>query len=250
MPEVSVIVVTFESRDELECLRPLRDSDFRDFEVVLRDDEGISRARNEGIREAAADKLVFLDDDAIPCDGWLETVSTLLEEHDVVAGRVEDPRDHFFSKMGNNRGYDQGDDPGEAETLVGCNMAFRRDVFETVGTFDENIDFGHEETLFAERVREEYEIHYSPDLVVEHEFGNTPVSWWKKQLQYGPADVYRAKKLDEPVFTDWYELVPVSGGSSLSEVVVKTAGKTLRNVSRVNAMIRGVPTPQTESRGE
>jgi len=244
MPAISVVVVTYDSRDELDCLRPLQNDDFDDYELILRDDEGIARARNAGVREASSDKLVFIDDDAVPQPGYLQRISNLLEEHAVVAGRVVDPRDHYFSRMGDERGYDQGDIPKMTDTLVGCNMAFRCEVFEEVGYFDENVDFGHDETLFADRVLNQFEIYYCPDVVVEHEFGNTIKKWWRKQIQYGPADVYKAKKQGEPIFSNWFDFVPICNGRSPTEIIVKTIGKTLRNASRIKAVIEGVPDPE------
>lgn len=237
MPDVSVIVVTLKPPDDIECLKQLQADDFDDYEVIIRDDKGISEARNAGIQEACADKIVFLDDDAIPQPGYLRRASNLLEQHAIVAGRVIDPRDHYLARMGENRGYDQGDEPGMVNTVVGCNMAFRREVFETCGLFDETIQFGHDETLFIERASTDYDVFYDPALSVEHKFGATPGEWWRKQLQYGVTDVYAAQQRDENVFTDIYDILPISRGRSVEEVMVKSIGKSLRNLSRIRALI-------------
>lgn len=243
MTELSVIIVTLADRDDIECLDYLEADDYEDYEVIISREEGISAARNDGIQEASTDKLVFLDDDARPQPGYLELADELLEEHPIVAGRVIHPEDDLFAGLAQNRAYDQGPNPGEAETVVGCNMLFRREVFETVGYFDENIKWGHDETLFLEKARPEYSIFYHPDLAVEHQFEDSIIDWWRKQLQYGPSDVYAAKVKNKTVFSEWYEMVPVSGGGSITEIVVKTIGKNIRNVSRLAAMARGVPEP-------
>lgn len=243
MVEVSVIVVTLSSRDEIDCLDAFEHDSFDDYEVIISRREGISAARNDGIRRASTDKLVFLDDDTCPNPGYLSLATDLLDEHPIVAGRVVYPDDDLFANIAANRVYDQGLEPRQTDYLVGCNMLFRRNVFNTVGYFDENIDWGHDETLFARRAKLEFPIFYYPDLVVTHRFGDSVLDWWRKQVRWGPADVYAAKVNQTPVFSDWYEFVPVSSGDSISEALVKTIGKNIRNFSRLIAMVRGVPDP-------
>lgn len=245
VPGLSVIVVTLADRDDIECLDYLRQGDYEDYEVIISRKRGISAARNDGIQQATTDKLVFLDDDAYPQPGYLELADELLEEHPIVAGRVIHPEDDIFSGLAQNRAYDQGPTPGEVETVVGCNMLFRREVFETVGYFDENIKWGHEESLFAENARSEFPIFYHPDLAVEHTFEDSIIDWWRKQLRYGQSDVYAAKARNKMVFSEWYEMVPVSGGRSITEILVKTIGKNIRNASRLAAMARGMLDPPT-----
>lgn len=247
MTELSVIVVTLAPHDEIECLDALEESSFDDYEVVISREEGISTARNDGIQRATADKLVFLDDDAHPEPGYLSLAADLLDKHPIVAGRVVHPEDDIFSNIAGNRAYDQGSEPRQTNRVVGCNMLFRREVFETVGYFDENINFGHDETLFVSRAQQEFPVFYHPDLVVEHQFEDSVISWWKKQLSYGRADVYLSRRCNEPVFNKWHTAVPISGGESVREVGMRTIGKNLRIASRLAAIIRGVPEPTAKT---
>lgn len=187
MVELSVIVVTTEA-DAVECLPHLWESSFEEHEVLVRTDDGISTARNRGIREADAEKVVFVDDDAIPCDGYLRAADRALSDHPIVAGRIIHAGPALFEDEADH--YNRGDTAGYTRVLNGCNMGFRQEVFETVGYFDENIDWGHDETEFRDRVIEQYPIYYEPDMAVRHSFADGRLDYWKKNYRLGRADPY------------------------------------------------------------
>ena len=42
------------------------------FRYIFEEKLGLSNARNRGLKESASDVIVFIDDDAVPRDGWLE----------------------------------------------------------------------------------------------------------------------------------------------------------------------------------
>lgn len=237
MPELTVVIITQKDREEIACLPPLYESEYSDFEIVISRTDGVGRARNAGIEAASSGKLVFLDDDSRPQPGYLPLAATLLEKYPLVSGRVIHPEDDLFADIAANRGYDHGTRPKFVGTLVGCNMLMRKEVFDVVGQFNENIAWGHVETLFAERALEEFEIYYHPDLVVEHRFGGSILEWWEKQWRYGRADVQAAKLQDASVFA-WHDAVPIGGGSSITQIIVKSIGKNLRNLSRLVVLFK------------
>jgi GT2 family glycosyltransferase len=230
-PELSVIIVTLkEQKEELECFEPLENGTFDDFEVIIRRDAGISRARNEGIRAASADKLVFIDDDAIPCREYLAEAARVLNDYAMVAGRVVHNGPELISEFA--EGYDQGKTPKLTDTLVGCNMGFRREVFETVGYFDEAIQWGHDETELADRAIESYDIYYNPDMVVEHPYAESIPDYLRKMWKFGPADVYYGKKSEVSERGVIHTLFAPSQylASTLTGTIVKSAGRILRNI--------------------
>lgn len=182
MVELSVIIPTLKDRSDIECLTYLDQGDFADYEVIVRRDEGAAKARNEGIKRASADKLVFLDDDSRPAKGYLTEAARVLEEEAVVAGRIIHPHDDVFGRSYTDH-YDRGATPRHVDTFISCNMALRREVFDAVGLFDENFVWGHEEKELAERVREAYDIYYDPDLVVEHTYADSLRDFWMKRYR-------------------------------------------------------------------
>lgn len=182
MVELSVIIPTLKNRPDIECLAYLEQGDFTDYEVIIRDDPGAAKARNEGIRRASADKLIFLDDDSRPSESYLAEAARVLEEEPVVAGRILHPNDDIFGRYYTEH-YDHGSTAGYIDTFISCNMALRREVFDAVGLFDESFVWGHEEKELAERVREAYDIYYDPGLVVEHSYADSLRDFWVKRYR-------------------------------------------------------------------
>jgi len=123
--------------------------------------QGLSGARNTGVGAAEEDVIAFLDDDAAPEPGWLEA---LISGHGAgvlgVGGEIEPdwatarPRwfpPEFDWVVGcTYRGMQTSE--GALRNLIGSSMSLRREVFERVGGFrDElgrvgSLPFGCEET--------------------------------------------------------------------------------------------------------
>ncbi len=192
MTDLSIIIVTTRDYDEILCLSKFEDSEFDDYEVIIRDDKGISKARNEGVKQANADKIIYIDDDAVPIDGYLQAASKILEREDVVAGKVVHPGNGVISSLCPH--YPTGEEGKYIDRVIGCNMAFRKEVFQSIGFFDESLSWGHDETEFIKRVKKEYPIYYEPRMGVIHSFADGVIDYWRKQYRFGPADVYVARQ--------------------------------------------------------
>lgn len=187
-PELSIIVVTRKRSEDLPMWEALSEDELAKCEVIIRNDPGICKARNEGIREAESDNIAFIDDDAIPVDGYVTEAIDLLREYPVIAGKVVDTGHSWVSQT--VRHYDQGDEIKPTKEVVGCNMAFRKSVFEVVDGFDESIAWGHDERELIDRVREDFEVVYSPDLIVYHPYSTSIHGYLKKRYRLGVADIY------------------------------------------------------------
>jgi GT2 family glycosyltransferase len=204
MVELSVVIPTIaEDEEEITAVRYLRQCGHDDYEVIIRRDTGASKARNEGIKQANADKIVFLDDDSMPREGYLDAASEALDAHKAVAGRVFQPDDSpfkykdldwpdgFILDYRDLPWYDQGEMQKPTKWLPGCNMAMRKSLLEEVGGFDERLHHGHEETVLADRIRRDHTIYYHPEMVVDHSFADSILEYWKKSYRHGKADVHR-----------------------------------------------------------
>lgn len=130
---------------------------------------GLSGARNTGVDHASGDVVAFLDDDATPADGWLESLRGPFAASDVlgVAGRVEPaweggaaPR-WFPPEFGWVVGCDYVGLPGGGQQVrnpIGASMALRRAPLQAVGGFSElvgrvgTLPVGCEETEIAIRL--------------------------------------------------------------------------------------------------
>jgi len=214
---VSIIVSTYTKKrlfDVQQCINSLKDQILQPKEIILVLDpikelvdfyrsqipefvkilvskrKGLSSARNVGAINSIGDIVAFIDDDAIADEKWLEHLVTVYEDSDVVGmgGNTislwEDKRPFWFpEELDWIVGCSYKGQPILKSTIrnpIGCNMSFRRSVFEKVGYFREDIGrlgttpLGDEETEFSIRVLNKIpasKIVYSPLAVVYHKVG-------------------------------------------------------------------------------
>jgi GT2 family glycosyltransferase len=191
--DISVVVPTIRPRSEIEVVEYLERCSFDDYEIIIREDVPVTKARNEGYKRAKGDKILFLDDDSMPRDGYLQAASETLEEEVAVAGRTVHPRDDVFAGQLTAH-YDFGDKPRYVERFWGCNMGMRREALEAVGGWDENMGWGHEEKELAERVHSQYSIYYNPEMVVDHVYAESLRDYWKKKYKLEKYTPYYQRK--------------------------------------------------------
>jgi glycosyltransferase involved in cell wall biosynthesis len=130
--------------------------------LVREDAAGLSRARNAGAAAAAQDVLVYLDDDARPGPGWIESLrDAFCDPRVAIAGGpiaalwpAERPAgwpplgmESFFSVL--DLGDADQDFPGRAE-VYGANWAIRRDALAAAGGFDVRLGAGEGGSLGGE----------------------------------------------------------------------------------------------------
>jgi GT2 family glycosyltransferase len=161
---------------------------------------GASAARNEGIRVATHDVLVFVDDDVIATEGWLRSLVTALQhegERTVVSGLVaagSPEADGAFApslKSDAQGAVYQG--RGAANVLWSGNMALFRSTVDEIGFFDERLGPGKrrfpgggEDNDYCFRLLEAgYRIVYEPGAVVYHRAWRPPSEYVATQWRYG-----------------------------------------------------------------
>lgn len=109
---------------------------------------GLSGGRNTGIESGTAAVVAFLDDDAVPRDGWLSGLGERFAGGDVavVGGAVEPdwaagrPPAWLPDEFGWVVGCDYRGLPGDGAPIrnpIGANMAIARDALDAAGGFSE-----------------------------------------------------------------------------------------------------------------
>lgn len=185
-PEFEVIVVVGPTQDDtLDVL-----SEYEGRVRVLRCPEAnLSRSRNLGLLAARGEIVAYIDDDAVPCQRWLEQLARLFEDPrlDATGGIVymvhpERPvvqhRIGIFSSLAEqvdvrSSKLDSVVPPGTAcqwvERMMGANMAFRRRSLLDIGGFDEFFVYIAEEADVALRLAQAGKIiHPVQEAVVYH----------------------------------------------------------------------------------
>ena len=171
-----------------ECDRFVQDHPDVQFRYFVETNQGLSHARNRGIKESAGDTLVYVDDDALVNNGYLKAYADFFEQHpdiDAAGGPIipkyetEEPAwmNHFtkslitgYKYLGDSiREFPKNDFPG------GGNAAYHASVFEKVGLF--NVELGRkgdslvgaeEKDIFDKMTSQGMRFFYIPDAILYH----------------------------------------------------------------------------------
>lgn len=157
---------------------------------------GLSGARNSGIKIATGDVVAFMDEDAMAEPDWFEHILKAYDDPNVwgVGGTIEPlwegGRPEWFPIEFNwivgctHSGMPNKTAP--VRNLVGCNMSFRREVFDAVGGFVHGmgrigkVPLGCEETelcIRAKQSKPEMTILYEPAAKVLHRVPASRSTW-------------------------------------------------------------------------
>lgn len=156
---------------------------------VFEREQGLSHARNRGIREAKGEIIAFTDDDVVVDGNWLVNVHEAFRVHNpaVMGGKVlmqgELAMPKWFSKavsvpLG---GFDVGNNiiiaDSEYSGLVGigANMSFKREIFDTIGFFrtdlgrkGNKLGMGEETELYWGIRNRGEKCMYYPSAIIHH----------------------------------------------------------------------------------
>ena len=226
-PRISVVVCTYNgSRTLRECLAKMKEVDYPDFEVIVVDDgstdatpliaresgyrlvqdgrQGLSGARNSGMRTATGEIVAYIDDDAWPDPHWLRylALAFLESDHAGIGGPNLPPAGDgliaasIANAPGNPNHVLLSD--SEAEHIPGCNMAFRRENLLAIGGFDTRFWRAGDDVDVCWRLRDRgWTLGFSPAAVVWHHRRGSIRAFWRQQLGYGAAEGLLEQKFPE-----------------------------------------------------
>ena len=232
-PSVSVVVCTRNRTDQLRsCLETLLALDVNPREIVVVDncpsddstrrlcaelpvryvlepDPGQSRARNRGILETTGEFVAFTDDDCLVDRGWLDKLADKFADPLVMAvtgyvgpAELETSSQVMFELHG---GFQRGLDERifDATTMspvrnagrvgAGANMIIRREAFDRVGLFAEDLGPGtaarasDETYLFYRLLARGNRIVFDPERIVWHRHRRDAEALRRILFDYGVA---------------------------------------------------------------
>lgn len=181
-----VIVVDNNSKDNTSDVVNEFLKKCRNIKLIKESNQGLSFARNKGIETTRGNILVFIDDDVEIDKGWLRAIIEPFEDQDVwcVGGKVlpqgkSDIPEWLPERLKFLIGLaDYGDMEKvliDKEKPLGCNMAFRKEVFDNLGKFDTNIGRqgkkllgGEEVDIYYKILKSKKKIVYCPRALVYH----------------------------------------------------------------------------------
>jgi GT2 family glycosyltransferase len=217
-PRVSVVVCSYNGGGTLaQCLRSLLTLDYPDYEVIVVDDgstddtrdilarfpsvraihqanQGLSAARNIGLRAARGDIIAYTDSDCFADRNWLIHLIYAFQHCDAAAvgGPNLTAEDGWLAACvaaapGQPTHVLESDQV--AEHIPGCNMAFRREALLAVNGFDPAYRRAGDDVDLCWRLQQAgYWITFAPGAFVWHHRRQTPRAYLRQQAGYGEAE--------------------------------------------------------------
>jgi GT2 family glycosyltransferase/2-polyprenyl-3-methyl-5-hydroxy-6-metoxy-1,4-benzoquinol methylase/spore maturation protein CgeB/Tfp pilus assembly protein PilF len=185
----NLVLVDNASTDETPQLL----SEWIDRADVVRSSEnlGFARGNNLGASRGSAPYVLFLNNDTVPDEGWLDALVAEIEQ-DVAIGIVgaklvypgkrdvqhagleivNGTPDHVFRHAKENDSHVI--EPRDLDMVTGACLMIRRDLFEALGGFDEVYVNGVEDVDLCLRARDRgYRVRYCPSSVLVHHEGTS-----------------------------------------------------------------------------
>jgi len=186
-----LIVVDNNSTDDTaEVVKTFAAASSFNVRYVFEISQGLSHARNAGIRAARGEVFAFTDDDVTVDPHWLCELRNTFDQFACIGigGRIvpvwTTPKPSWLEVDGPHSLYsgtvisfDHGDEPCELSTspVVGANMAFKKVVFEKYGVFRTDLGrrgndsmIGEESEFCTRLLRAGEKLVYAPRALVHH----------------------------------------------------------------------------------
>lgn len=175
------ILLVMDRNDQL--YRALKQAVPPSVKIIINEKPGLSEARNTGIKNATGDIIVFIDDDATAEKDYLLNLLKNYDDKAVIGagGKILPkekpgyPEELYWIGGFTYKGYPE--ERCSVRNVIGCNMSFRREVFDKAGLFDTKMGrvgkklVTAEETEFSVRALNAFpgsRIVYDPSAIVNH----------------------------------------------------------------------------------
>lgn len=270
-PTFEVIVVDNRSTDTTSEVAAKFAHQNPDHICVIREPkQGLSHARNTGIREARGDIVAFVDDDVFFDSGWLKGVASIFRDYPEASclggksipqfegGRPDWVTDELLIMYGSTNSGNKIKEMVYPEHPFGLNMAFRREVFDTIGNFGihlgrkkNNLLSSEESDLFFRINNAGLKIVYTPNALLYHRIPATRArkNWIISRYYWqGISDIAFHQALEpssrvhllQNIFRDTLELIVSLTGGYCSPRKAYWHFKTIHLRERIHqAFLRG-----------
>lgn len=217
LKDFEILIIDNNSTDQtVQTFKELATTSQHQLYYFKEENQGLSHARNRGIKEARGKFIAFVDDDAEAEVDYIKNMITIITQHQLVqvfGGKTipsfESSPPKWLStylmplyaqlNLGNSfKKMKKGQFP------VGANMVFKKDILPNNEPFDtdlgrngESLESGEEKHLFNELRKNNIIPYYAPNCQVKHLIPEKRLSldYIKKQaLGTGKSERLRSKK--------------------------------------------------------
>lgn len=236
LPFVSIIVPVYNGEKIIaECIESLVNQDYpKDkYEIIIVDNNSKDKtaeiikkypirclledkiqssyaARNTGIKNAKGEILAFTDSDCVAYKNWLVNLVEGWEGKEIgFAGEINEPlpktpiEKYHFGRYNQKRCLFNK----EYHFAITANVAFKKEIFELIGMFRNDLVSGGDADLSWRIFNAGYEIKYNAKALVLHRHKSTLVDQFKQTKRYAFGEVHLsktyphiAKSLEKPLF--------------------------------------------------
>lgn len=198
--DVSVIVPAYNSQAYIsKCIETLLAQTYRheNYEVIVVDDgstdetadiiknypvryiyqknQGPAAARNNGVKEAKGDMILFTDSDCVPTQNWIEEMVRPFKTQDIAAvkGAYLTDQKEVIARLAQVEFEERFEMLKKAESIDMVDTysaGFRREIFLQMGGFDKTFPVANnEDTDLSYRMSKHgFKMAFNPDAVVHH----------------------------------------------------------------------------------
>ena len=201
------------------------------YRYTVENNAGLNFARNRGVKEAKNDIVAFIDDDAIATKWWLDRIGESFKDKDIYAvtglilpAEIETEAQLDFELYGgmgkgyntrivNIRELDNYERFWASSWGAGTNMAFRKEIFEKISSFNVLLDVGTPTAgggdieFFYRIVYAGYKLKYEPSALVKHYHRRDKKSLLKQIFNNGksfPAYLLEIRLFSEKKYLYWF----------------------------------------------
>jgi len=260
LPKASVVIVAYNTNGNLlsQNLKSLKEQTIKEFEILIVDNSdkinlleivskynlkyikleknyGPMLARNVGIKYSSGDIVIFLDDDAVPANNFVEQHIRAYEESNILGlrGKVLPRTSSIYNNFASH--YDLGNQLITWPIDIEGNSSFKRYVLIEVGGFNPKLleVLGHEGIELTYRIickyKDKNKLIYWPDAAIYHDYANTFTKYFKKRSRHTEnADVLKLQYPGMSKFIEDYCLNPNNMGDKTPNLTDKVRLKLIQ----------------------
>lgn len=182
-----VIVVNNNSTDNTKNVVLDIINKFPETKIIYTEEynQGLTFARNKGIQEAKGEIISFIDDDGKAEPDYVSNLLKAFEKYpqfDSLGGKILPIYPNYTEPIWMSKyidgivsKVDWGNKFGpfvKHKYPFGCNMAFKRQLFESVGLFNTELSRSDDKFMFLKLKKHGKTILYAPNVIVNHHIDN------------------------------------------------------------------------------